>query len=250
MKYIERLDTILEEAVRKSVKGIGSFGVLFSGGLDSSLLAQICVDTGASPTLVSVYMEGSRDETVAQDAASFFDLDLVEKVIFEEEVKDYSGRVAEAVVTDDLLDISIGVPFYAGLETASWAGFDSVMCGQGADELFGGYHRYLNLDKKKLEAELKSDVENINIGRDKALAEALGIDLITPYLDEYVIDFGLKIPVDLKIRGSVRKLILRKLAKKRGLPKEIWAREKKAIQYSTGVDKILRRLIKNNEFNF
>ncbi len=250
MKYIDRLDTILEEAVRKSVEGFDSFGVLFSGGLDSSLLAKICLDIEASPTLVSVYMEGSRDETVAHDAASFFGLEHVEKVIFEEELKDYSERVAEAASTDDLLDISIGVPLYAGLETALWAGFDLVMCGQGADELFAGYHRYLNMDVETLKSELKKDVEAINIGRDKALAEALGIDLITPYLDEHVIDFGLKIPVDLKIRGGVRKFILRELAKKRGLPKEIWAREKKAIQYSTGVDKVLRRSIKNKEFHF
>ena len=54
MNYVERLDVVLEEAVRKSVDRIDSFGVLFSGGLDSSLLAKICADIGKRPTLISV----------------------------------------------------------------------------------------------------------------------------------------------------------------------------------------------------
>ncbi|MFV2041265.1 MAG: asparagine synthase-related protein [Candidatus Hydrothermarchaeales archaeon] len=121
MNYVEILDTALEGAVRKSVEGLDGFGVLFSGGLDSSLLAKICADIGAQPTLVSVYMEGSSDEYVARDAASFFDLEHVEKVIFEDEIEDYVKQVSEAASTEDFLDISIGVPLYAALETASFA---------------------------------------------------------------------------------------------------------------------------------
>jgi asparagine synthase (glutamine-hydrolysing) len=250
MNYIEWLDTTLEGAVRKSIEGIDSFGVLFSGGLDSSLLAKICVDIGASPTLVSVYMGGSGDETVVKDAASFFDLEHVEKVIFEDEIERYVKLVSEAASTDDPLDISIGVPICAGLGTASWAGLDSVMCGQGADELFAGYRRYLKMDEEKLEVELKKDIETINIARDKSIADACGTKLLTPYLDESVVDLGLQIPVILKIKGGERKYILREVAKNRGLPKSIWSREKKAIQYSTGVDKVLRRSIKQKEFRF
>ncbi|GBE17740.1 asparagine synthetase B [glutamine-hydrolyzing] [archaeon BMS3Abin16] len=244
MNYVEKLDAALEAAVRKSINDTHSLGLLFSGGLDSSLLAKICADIGVQPTLVSVYMEGSRDESVARDAASFFDLEHVEKVIFEDEIEAYVKHVSEAASTGDILDISIGVPLYAGLETASFAGLESVMCGQGADELFAGYHRYLNMEVEQLESELKKDVETINIARDRSIASAHGIMLLTPYLDESVVELGLQIPVSLKIKSGVRKYVLREVAKNRGLPKSIWSREKKAIQYSTGVDKRVKKIIK------
>jgi len=246
MNPVEILDTALEGAVQKSVEELDGFGVLFSGGLDSSLLAKICADIGVQPMLVSVYMEGSRDESVVREAASFFDLEHLEKVIFEEEIKAYVEEVSEAASTDDPLDLSIGVPLYAGLEAASWAGLESVMCGQGADELFAGYHRYLKMADEKLESELKKDVETINIARDKSIASACGIKLLTPYLDESVVELGLQIPVTLKIKDGVRKYILREVAKKRGLPESIWSREKKAIQYSTGVDKLVKKILKRD----
>ncbi len=244
MNSADRLDTQLEQAVQKSVEGLDTFGVLFSGGLDSSLLAKICIDIGTSPTLVSVYMEGSRDESVVRDAASFFDVAHIEKVIFEDEINEYVKRVEEIISTNNSLDISIGVPLFSALETASWAGLDSVVCGQGADELFGGYNRYLKLEGKKLEKELKTDVETINIARDKSIANACGIELLTPYLDEAVVELGLHIPVTLKIKNCVRKYVLREVAKNRGLPRSIWSREKKAIQYSTGVDKKVKKIMK------
>jgi asparagine synthase (glutamine-hydrolysing) len=244
MNYVEMLDTTLEEAVRKSVEGIDSFGVLFSGGLDSSLLTKICIDIGAQPTLVSVYMEGSRDESVVRDAVSFFDLSHVEKVIFEDEIKDYMELVSKAASTSHPLDISIGVPIYAALETAAWSRCHSIMVGQGADELFAGYHRYLKMDEKTLKVELKKDVEAINIARDKSIAHSLGIELLTPYLDELLVELCLQISVTLKIKNGVRKYILREVAKRRELPESIWSREKKAIQYSTGVDTKVKKIIK------
>jgi len=244
MNYVEELDTRLEAAVRKTVDGVKGFALLFSGGLDSSLLAKICVDIGMQTTLISVYMDGSSDAKVAREAAGFFDLPHVEKVIIEDEIKEYIDLVSEAASTVNSLDISIGVPLYAALETASYTGFQLVICGQGADELFAGYQRYLKMDEIRLAQELKRDVETINIARDKAIAHSLNIDLITPFLDENVIKFGLEIPPALKIKDGVRKYILREVAKKRGLPKSIWSREKKAIQYSTGVDKKVKKIMK------
>ncbi|RMF91756.1 MAG: hypothetical protein D6733_00290 [Methanobacteriota archaeon] len=242
--YVEALDRALEEAVTRCTSGLDEFGLLFSGGLDSSLLAKICADLGLEPLLVLVYMEGSGDEGHIREAAGCFELERVEKVIFDDEIEGYVQLVREAAGTDNPIDISIGVPLYAGFETAAWSGMSSVMVGQGADELFAGYHRYLKLDGAELEEALKRDVETINIGRDRALAGSLGLKMLTPYLDEKVVELGLGIPADWKIRDGLRKFVLREVAKKRGLPKSIWARDKKAIQYSTGVDKVVRRVLK------
>jgi asparagine synthase (glutamine-hydrolysing) len=245
MNYVERLDSALENAVKKCVGALDRFGLLFSGGLDSSLLAKMCIDMGKSPVLVSVFMAGSKDEAYVREAAGFFDLEFIVKEISEKDVGEHAKKVAMAASTQNTLDISIGVPIYAALVAASKAGIESVMVGQGADELFGGYYRYLGMDKKKLEEALKKDVETVNIARDISIGEACGVKLLVPYLDEKLVSVGLRIPVDWKIRNGTRKFILREIAKKRGLPKTIWAREKKAIQYSTGVDKIVRKVLKH-----
>jgi asparagine synthase (glutamine-hydrolysing) len=54
----------------------------------------------------------------------------------------------------------------------------------------------------------------------------------------------LEVPVSFKIKNGERKHILKKMANRKGLPNEITHKNKKAIQYSSGVDKTLRRLAK------
>jgi asparagine synthase (glutamine-hydrolysing) len=247
MSLIENLDSTLELAIKRLINGSKNVGLLFSAGLDSSLLAKMCVDIGLEPVLISVFMKGSSDEAQIKEATSFFGLEHVEKMIFEDEVEDYIQQVSIAASTKNPMDLSIGVGIFCGLETAAWTGLHTVMVGQGADELFGGYHRYLRMEGETLAYTLKHDVENINIARDVTIAKSLDICLITPFLDKNVIEIGLNIPVELKIKNGVRKYILREVARKRGLPESIWAREKKAIQYSTGVDKIVKKVLRKKK---
>ncbi len=82
------------------------------------------------------------------------------------------------------------------------------------------------------------------IDRDQAIASANSLELMAPFLDPDLVEYALKIPSELKIRNGTRKFILREVARKRGLPDFIVNREKKAIQYSTGVDKVLRKIAK------
>ncbi len=243
MNFVETIDKALEEAVKKSLEGVDEFTLLFSGGLDSSLLARICMDLGFKPVLVSVYMKGSPDERVVKKSANLLGMEVVERVIFSNEIKELVSEVKLATKLNDSLNIAIGVPIYAALETSRYMGFKKAMIGQGADELFAGYHRYTKMQPHELEKVLKKDVESINIERDRALAEALNIKLLTPYLDRSFVGLVLEIPLEMKIKHGVRKYVLREVAKKRGLPGYVWDREKKAIQYSTGVDKVLRKTL-------
>jgi asparagine synthase (glutamine-hydrolysing) len=246
MNYIESLDTVIENAVRKDLESDESFGLLFSGGLDSSLLTKFCIDLGTKPILISVFMAGSVDKTYTREAASFFDLNHRAREIAPHEIKGYMKKVSLEASTKNPLDLSIGVPLYAAIEASKEVGANSILVGQGADELFGGYHRYLQMDRERLEIQLEKDVRAINIERDQAIAKAFDAKLLTPYLDKDVIKVGLTIPIEWKISNGMRKIILREVAKKRGLPEKIWAREKKAIQYSTGVDKVVKKVLKND----
>jgi asparagine synthase (glutamine-hydrolysing) len=248
MGYLEKLDTLLEESVKSCVEPLHKFGLLYSGGLDSSLLAKICVDLGKKPALFSVYMVGSNDEKHIKNTTPFFNLPWKEQNVSAEDVKKYVPQVLASAKIKNLQDLSIGVSIYAALNAVSKDKIKSAVIGQGADELFGGYHRYLRVPQDKLDAVLRTDVESINIERDRSIANACGVELLTPFLNQNFVDYALCVPPELKIKNGVRKYILRELARKRGLPEEICSREKKAIQYSTGINKAVKRIVKTMVF--
>jgi asparagine synthase (glutamine-hydrolysing) len=85
----------------------------------------------------------------------------------------------------------------------------------------------------------------VNYERDHMICVDAGLELRLPFSDLPLIKWGLSIPPRLKFSGgpgSPRKLVLRSLARRIGLPEEISMRPKKAIQYSTGVNNALRKI--------
>jgi asparagine synthase (glutamine-hydrolysing) len=220
-RYIAELDSALENTVKEFTRSYEKFGLLFSGGLDSSLLAKICIDLGKKPTLLSVFMAESPDDNFVLDAASNFDLEHKFRKLSPNEVVELIPSVSRAIESNDLMDLSIGVPLYAAMKIASNSLISDVMAGQGADELFAGYHRYLRMSGEILGSEIDRDVRNINIKRDMMMASSLGIRLSAPYLNEKVVEIGMNIPVDLKIKkGVLESLFLERLQRKEGFQKK------------------------------
>jgi asparagine synthase (glutamine-hydrolysing) len=156
----------------------------------------------------------------------------------------------KAIEMQDKLQVSIAVPIYLCMRFAKSLGFSEIVFGQGADELFGGYKRYEDMDYRELEFELRKDLMEIgekNLVRDNKIAYANEIKLHTPYLQWDLIRVALSIPVELKVKRNgdvVRKFILREVAKE-VIPREIAYRDKKAIQYSTKTAKMLRKVLKD-----
>ena len=238
---MKELHRALEEALQKRVKG--RVGLLFSGGIDSALLARLLAEMEKDVTLYSVGLEGSQELELVRSLD--MGLELVVKELREEELEGYARKVVEATGMIEAMQVAIGLPVYAACEAAKEDGQEAVLAGQGADELFGGYHRYLALSPADLEKALREDVRALyrtNVPRDAAIADALGLWLSCPYLDRDVVGVALGIPSALKIKGGVRKYLLRELGRRLGLPEAVWGRRKRAIQYSTGVESGLRRL--------
>ncbi len=217
--------------------------VAFSGGVDSSLLAALY-----DLPLISVTASDAEEEWL-RSAAKMLGKEIEILKVGEGEIREVVETVRKTIETDDFLQLSIAVPVYLTMQFAKSLGFTEIIFGQGADELFGGYKRYESMDKYELEDALVSDLKSIgdsNLVRDNKLAYRSEIKLLTPYLSWDVIDAVLKIPPDYKVRREngrvIRKYILRKMAEK-FLPEEIAWRDKKAIQYSTGIAKILKKCL-------
>lgn len=94
---------------------------------------------------------------------------------------------------------------------------------------------------------MNKDIDNlfkIDVIRDRTMTLESGIDIYFPYLDKDFIDYVQSLPLDLKITKDVRKFILRELAKYKGLPEYIFTRPKNALQYSSGIQKIVEKIMK------
>ena len=132
-----------------------------------------------------------------------------------------------------------------------------MLCGQGSDELYGGYYKYARIldggGKRALAASLyRSVIEaaQVNYERDEQATCPCGVELRTPFATIPVIDFSLRIPLDFKVRPGndlIRKWVLRAAALKAGLPGEMVWRRKKAIQHGTGVENAIRKIARSQQ---
>lgn len=236
-------DEEIEERILRSLESVKfkNACIAFSGGLDSTFLASLY-----DLPLVAI-TASEEDKKWLIEASKKISREIEVLKVDETDVLGVLGKVAEIIEDQSILQISIAVPLHLVFEFAKELGFSEVVLGQGADELFGGYKRYENLTSEDLEKVLIQDlveIGNKNLVRDAKLSYASEIKLILPYLNWELIRVAVNLPVNLKVAEicgkKVRKYFLRKLAEK-FIPGEIAWREKRAIQYSTGIAKILRK---------
>ncbi|WP_292728361.1 asparagine synthase C-terminal domain-containing protein [Methanoculleus sp.] len=234
----------LEEAIVTAVSLRSDEGVVaFSGGVDSGLVAGL-----ARLPCVTVGIEGSHDSAWAAKAARMMGLDLTIVSPTEEEVVEALARVVQ-VIPDPTnpVEASIAATMYFAAAWAGEQGHTRILAGQGADELFGGYARYLT--SPDLAAELERDFADLRRQgtRDQAVATLHGAYLSMPYLDVRVVRAARSIPAAERVRGGVRKYPLRVVAERR-IPPEIARAEKKAMQYGSGIWRIIQRLSRKNGY--
>ena len=220
--------------------------VAFSGGVDSALLCKL-ISSCANYHCYTIGLPGSHDLNYAQHVARLMNLDLEIIELNEDDLEMFIPVVIEAIESCNPLDIAIALPLYVLAKQAGAAGYSSVLTGQGADELFAGYSKYTSehlASKDTLNDVLKNDIRNIgryNLERDNLAMAAHSLDVVLPYLDPRVVGFGLALDATWKLRNGINKYALRKVAEQ-VMPHELAYRQKKAIQYGTGVSSMLQRL--------
>ena len=251
---VAKIDKLLKVSVVKRVDGISEVGVIFSGGLDSSylalLLGEISENIPLKITLYAVGAEGSKDVEAAIYASKFLNLDLKICEVTEDLIRESLPDVVKAIGDDNLMKVGVGLTTYFATKMVAEDGLKVAISGQGADELFGGYKRYIDsFVNGTLNYDLREDMSNmyhVNLERDDACSMLNGVELRLPFLDKNLVELVLNIPDNKKIvsmHDDMRKSILRKIAFEEGLDYNIAYRPKKAAQYGTGIDKILRKKI-------
>ena len=247
------LEEALWNSVSKRVRGLDKVGIIFSGGVDSTLIAKMASEY-CDVVLYTVGLEESEDILYAERASKDLGLELRKKIISREEYEDYLLNVTYAIDDIDLIKLSVGIPIYAASEMAKEDNIKVVLSGQGADELFGGYNRYNRILDSKGEEELKKTLYNdlmnihkVNLERDDHCTMANSVELRVPFLDKSVVEVGLSLPIKYKINKNERKIILRDLAKEY-IPNYIANRPKKAAQYGSGSEKMIYSIARSYDY--
>jgi asparagine synthase (glutamine-hydrolysing) len=254
MEATEELERLLWHSIFDRTADLNEVAVAFSGGLDSSLIAFLAKKVGVNVHLIHVSLENRPETMQAEEAAKILGLPLYKFLYHEDDVEQILPEVLWCIETPDPLKVSIALPLYWTAEKAAELGFKVLLTGQGADELFGGYKRYLKVytrfgEEQAWEA-ITSDIRRMheeNFERDFKVCSFHNVELRLPLASIPLVEFALRIPLNLKIASKedlLRKLILRKTAEKFGLPTQIVYKPKKAVQYATGVDRAIRKLAK------
>jgi len=236
-------DLPLEEAIITAVQLRSDQGVCaLSGGVDSTLVAHL-----ARRECVAVGLADSHDLQQARNAAETLGLSCTYVTITPAAIAAAMPIVVGAIPVKDPVNTSIALTQYFVARFAGEQGYQRIITGQGADELFGGYSRYL--ETPSLESDLERDFIGLELqaDRDQAIAALHGTYLSMPYLDVRVVRAARAIPAAEKVQGGRRKVPLRKVAERHIPPEFAWY-EKKAMQYGSGVWKVLQKLARKNGY--
>ncbi|MFW9786707.1 MAG: asparagine synthase family protein [Candidatus Thorarchaeota archaeon] len=223
--------------------------VLFSGGVDSSLVAVLAARQCEKTLLVTTRAEGTHDDSAATTAAAQLGLPLLTVDMNSQVIWEILPEVIHSIETYRQMDVEIALPFYLASERAAEEGCTTVISGQGPDELFAGYAKhvrtYLEKGAEALATQLWREVSithDANIERDDRAIAANGVDSFFPYLDQKFVTAALSVPVEWKVnpKGTPqRKIVFRELAQLMGVPQVIAEAPKYATQYSSGSSKAI-----------
>jgi asparagine synthase (glutamine-hydrolysing) len=245
----EKLKDALIAATKKRLMSDVPFGVLLSGGLDSSLIASITKkitrDTGLELHSFSVgFHPEAPDLKAARKVADFIGTIHHEVIFTIEQGIEALEKVIWHLETYDVTTIRAATPMYFLSKYITDMGIKMVLSGEGADEIFGGYLYFYNAPSD--EEFQKETIRRISLlstadclRADKATM-ACGLEARVPFLDKGFLQVAMSMRPDYKrpdkSKGKIEKWVLRNAFDSKTdpyLPQEILWRQKE--QFSDGV---------------
>lgn len=249
---ISDLKTALEAAVQRQLMSDVPYGVLLSGGLDSSIISAIAKKYAAKriendsktdawwPQLHSfaVGLKGAPDLKAAKKVADYIGTVHHEINYTVQEGLDAIRNVIYYIETYDVTTVRASIPMYLLARVIKSMGIKMVLSGEGADEVFGGYLYFHKApDAKAFHEETVRKIGKLYLydclRANKSLS-AWGVEGRVPFLDKEFLDVAMRLNPEAKMSPGkvIEKKILRE-AFSDMLPDEVVWRQKE--QFSDGV---------------
>ncbi len=226
-------------------------GVFLSGGLDSSIVAAILARLAPSGTTVHSFAagtEGSGDLLAARVVAAHLGLEHHERIYTDDDVIDALPEVVRATESYEPSLVRSAVPNFLLSELAA-RHLKVVLTGEGADELFAGYHHFRTLDVEALRAALADGIDalhHLNLQRCDRVTMAHGLEARVPFLSRDMLALAQRIPMEWKLLGddgqeqAQEKALLRE-AFEGWLPEAILWRRKEQFGDGSGTAEVMAR---------
>lgn len=237
----------LREKLKEAVERNKTQGLLFSGGLDSGILAFLCPGIRAITITLNSFGD---DLEYARRLAKYCQIEHYQKAISIEEA---TRAVPEVIKILESFDPAIpnDITTYFGLKLAKQMGIKTVMTGDGSDEIFAGYSFMHNIP------DVGSYIKRISgdmYFSSNTLGNFFDLQIKQPYTDKEFVNFCHKIPCNLKLRETngkfTGKWILRK-AFESFLPEEVIWQRKRPLEQGSGTTKlreIIAKKVSQEEF--
>lgn len=237
----------LEDSVRRHLLAEVPYGVLLSGGLDSSLVASIAnreyKKLGNNDKLRSfcIGLKGSPDLAAAEKVANFLGTRHFSFEFTVQQGLDVLSDVIYHLETFDVTTVRASTPMFLLARRIKATGCKMVLSGEGADEVMAGYlyfHKAPNSEELHRETVRKvKDLHKYDCLRANKATMAWGLEARVPFLDREFLEFAMDLDPSAKMSGSrMEKFSLRKAfdtPEDPYLPQEVLWRQKE--QFSDGV---------------
>ncbi len=247
----DEAEKILTEKINKAIikrKSKKENAVLFSGGIDSTIIAYLLKRKNAGVKCYTVGTEQSQDVKYAKIIAEEYNLQIKIRIVNNDEIKQAVEEVTNILNTDNKVEIAIGTTEYLAMEMLKKDRIRNVFTGLGSEEIFAGYRRHLQAKESGIDIneacwEGLITTYDRDFMREDKLSRYFKIEERTPFLDEELIKTAMRIDGRLKIKGKIKKYILRKVAQRIGLKEEYAMRPKKAAQYGSRINREVMKIL-------
>ena len=237
-EIIKNIRLLLEEITIKC----NANWIAFSGGLDSSILAEIKKEQNLNAITIISKDFLATDLSYSQITAKHIDIPLEIKYV---NIDQMLGAIESTIkILKNFNDIEIrnSIVPYLYMNALKERNITNVITGDGADEIFAGYNFLLKKDRNELKNELKR-IKKIMHFTSQKIANKLGMSIQMPFIDEKIIGLVETLPINLLInqKNGIKfgKWILRK-AFENTLPTNVIWRKKTAMQDGSGTTNLTK----------
>jgi asparagine synthase (glutamine-hydrolysing) len=242
-RVLEEVHREIKEAVLRRIDTDLPIAVIYSGGIDSTIVLHLACQHHADVTAFTIGKEGSEDFEISK---RFCKERNIRQITLPLKSRDLSVRqVREAIKATELteyLDIINGVLTMSLFREIQRHGIKISLSGDGSDELFGGYDMYETIGEKDSNDLFEYKLNHLNrteLQRVDRTAGSFRVENRVPFLDIKVINTALSLEKKWKIHRGVEKWCVRKAFEKE-LPEYILLRRKNPLSHSSGLHESIR----------
>jgi asparagine synthase (glutamine-hydrolysing) len=256
---VEAYRKALMESMEKRTQDFKKIGIIFSGGIDSVLVAYLAASMVPKVVCYTCGVKGSHDIAYARQIAEKLKLELKVAELDQGSVEKLIPEVIDVIEDANAGQVEVALPVYSAVKLAHQDGINVMLTGQGADELFGGYSWYAKVAEKegynKLRERMVQDLLLLykeTLEREDKITMAHSIELREPFLDTKVIRVALATELRLNVKGgrdTFGKHVHRRLAQSLGIPRDIAYRVKEAAQHGSGMHDVIDAIARTHGFD-